>query len=296
MASWVGSRMTRSGANGSDPDDPYHHAVAAITETCRRVGDGDLESRVPQLGTSPELEAVRWAVNRMIDVTDAFVREAGASLIAAREGRYHRQFLTRGMPGAFAEGAVTINGAHNEMGEIGGVALEVAEKVAVASTELSASAAVLADSTQGVIGEVEGALRTVRTLEAASGEISAAVELIKKVTGQTKLLAFNATIEAARAGEAGKGFAVVAGEVKALADATAASSEDIVGQISHTQQAANQAVAAISRIAELITEMGAQIEGIAAAAGGTAGADDGGLSELSEHLRVRLSTFMGNHH
>jgi len=58
-------------------------------------------------------------------------------------------------------------------------------------------------------------------------QIRTATEIIAGISSQTNLLALNASIEAARAGEHGKGFAVVAEEIRALADQSRESTEQI---------------------------------------------------------------------
>lgn len=93
------------------------NAISVIAEVCRRVSAGDLEARVPQIEGGNDIQEVRNCLNLLLDVTDAFVREAGASLDAASEGRFHRRMLLRGMPGAFRDGTVRINKARSQMAQ-----------------------------------------------------------------------------------------------------------------------------------------------------------------------------------
>ncbi len=89
-------------------------------------------------------------------------------------------------------------------------------------------------------------------LESAVAE-SRSVERINELTGeileitsQTNLLSLNASIEAARAGEAGKGFAVVADEIRALAD----NSRETANNIQNISHMVTGAVDKLSQNAE----------------------------------------------
>ncbi|WNQ12773.1 methyl-accepting chemotaxis protein [Paenibacillus aurantius] len=85
------------------------------------------------------------------------------------------------------------------------------------------------------------------SLRLRSEEIGEIIGVIKEISGQTQLLALNASIEAARAGDAGRGFAVVAGEVKKLALQSEASAGKIEALVSGLQQATGRAVQAMER-------------------------------------------------
>ena len=106
---------------------------------------------------------------------------------------------------------------------------------------------------------------TMEALNQEVGQIGAVAEMIAEIAARTNLLALNATIEAARAGEAGKGFAVVASEVKALANQTARSTEEITRHIGQVRAATGASVAAVTRIEQTITEINAIASSVAAA-------------------------------
>jgi len=105
----------------------------------------------------------------------------------------------------------------------------------------------------------------INQLGVAAREIGKVTETITEISSQTNLLALNATIEAARAGAAGKGFAVVATEIKALAQQTAAATEDIKGRIAGVQSATAGGITEIEKVSHVISEVSAIVASIAAA-------------------------------
>jgi methyl-accepting chemotaxis protein len=160
--------------------------------------------------------------------------------------------------------------------------ISVATGMEQATTNLS-SVAYATEQMTSTIGEIAGnsekarriteqaTAQTVRIIEQmnllgqAAQEIGKVTETITEISSQTNLLALNATIEAARAGAAGKGFAVVANEIKALAQQTAAATEDIKARIAGVQSSTAAGIAEIDKVSHVIHEVSDIVSTIAAA-------------------------------
>jgi methyl-accepting chemotaxis protein len=208
--------------------------IREATRVCRDAAAGNLESRLTRIDADPELAELLSSINHMLDMTDAFVREATASLEFASEGKYFRRVLPNGMLGSFRRAAQSINDATGSM-HAKANDLHRAEQ---SRLELEKD---FADA-KGVMDSLARATRQVEKMST----------VIDRIADQTNLLALNASIEAARVGEAGRGFAVVAQEVKRLANQASDATGQIQESVTGMHEATKRTVTAIDAIWETI--------------------------------------------
>ncbi len=89
--------------------------VTAVTRRAREVRNGDIEQRVVYLGLHGDMRSLIDEFNGVLDVTDAYLREAMLAMKAAGEGRYYRKILPGGLQGSYLQSANGINAAIDQM-------------------------------------------------------------------------------------------------------------------------------------------------------------------------------------
>lgn len=113
--------------------------------------------------------------------------------------------------------------------------------------------------TQATVIIVEKTQENIENLNSKSKNIEDILKALNEISGQTQLLALNASIEAARAGEAGKGFAVVAEEIQKLSQDSSRSTKDIAEIILNIQQDIANGANAMKEVKEVSEEQFASV-------------------------------------
>ncbi|QOZ46694.1 methyl-accepting chemotaxis protein [Bradyrhizobium sp. CCBAU 53340] len=221
-------------------------ALDEVAEVCRKASCGDLEARVLSERQAGRIGSIQKSVNDMLDITDAFVREASASMDYASRGKYFRKILARGLPGSFRRSATVINSGTDSLGrrvvEIADLARQfgthldgVAGTLMGAATDLESDAGQMAAAaektsrqTSGVLSASDQASRNVATVASAAEQLASSIaEIGRQVSGSTASTG-RAVNEANRAGS----------EIRNLADA-ALRIGDVVKLISEIAEQTN---------------------------------------------------------
>ena len=120
------------------------------------------------------------------------------------------------------------------------------------ANQLAANASQVACQGGEVVTQV---VTTMQGINESSHRIADIIGVIDGIAFQTNILALNAAVEAARAGEQGRGFAVVAGEVRALAQRSAAAAKEIKQLIHTSVERAEQGSALVGQAGATMTEV-----------------------------------------
>jgi methyl-accepting chemotaxis protein len=96
---------------------------------------------------------------------------------------------------------------------------------------------------------------TMQGINDSSRRIADIIGVIDGIAFQTNILALNAAVEAARAGEQGRGFAVVAGEVRNLAQRSAAAAKEIKQLIDDSVQRVSEGSGLVNRAGQTMQEI-----------------------------------------
>ncbi len=266
-------------------DDVYDQ-ICALADN---IYEGQLEHRITRIPPRSPLHDIAWKLNEAVDQFETFMREVDAVFTAAKEGRFYRTTLSKGLRGRFATALDNFNSSihakqkdywnskmnelFSELGQLktenllrnleqnqrdlNTIADEMNQVESLARTSsdkaigsLEDVRTLIADLNQ-VIQKAINMRDSAGTLSTNSEKIAQMTSTISAVADQTNLLALNAAIEAARAGEHGRGFAVVADEVKSLAETTKQAAGDINDIMAHFIDSAQTMVEDTVNMAEI---------------------------------------------
>jgi methyl-accepting chemotaxis protein len=183
----------------------------------------------------------------------------------------------RGISSGLADGANEIAGGNTDLSQRTEQQAAALERTTSTMHELgrivrdntsgATQASELAEQASGIARRgsevVNQAVQTMHGINESSHKIGEITSVIDGIAFQTNILALNAAVEAARAGEQGRGFAVVAGEVRTLAQRSAAAAREIKALIGTSVDRVETGSALINEAGRTMQEVVSSIQRVA---------------------------------
>nr|WP_036236230.1 methyl-accepting chemotaxis protein [Massilia sp. JS1662] len=238
---------------------------AYAADIAARIADGDLGTDV-QLRPGDETSLL-FAIKSMRDRLARIVSEVrqGTDAIASASGEIASG--NQDLSSRTEQQASSLEETASSMEELTSTVKQNADNARQANV-LAQTASNVAGQGGDVVAQV---VQTMGSINDSSKKIVDIITVIDGIAFQTNILALNAAVEAARAGEQGRGFAVVAGEVRTLAQRSAAAAKEIkaligdsVDKVEAGSRLVDQAgstmhevVSSIQRVTDIMAEISA---------------------------------------
>lgn len=253
-----------------------------VARVLKQTAQGDLRDR-PKINSKDEFGLMAQELDIALSGISRTVAEVNQTATVLTQHTRAVSKTALDLASSSSEQLSELRQALSKIAEISTVTKQNAQSAREAS-EIAGSSRETAQRGESV---VQSAVASMTAILDASGRISGISSAMDEVAFQTKLLALNAAIEAARAGEHGLAFAVVAGEVRSLADTSAASSRQITGLVVDSTQQINRGSELVLKSGESLSEIVASVKELADLMEDIAGASEEqayGIQTLTQTL------------